>query len=159
VVLEADPRADVANLARIALVVKDGRAYRQSELVSATPADIVQRQLNAYNARDLDSFIATYRPDVRIYGFPDKLELQGHGAMRREYEKLFSENPALHARVPRRIIAGNHVIDEEIVTGLPGGRTIRATAIYEVIDGLISRVWFIGGDAQQDAKGAAAPRE
>jgi hypothetical protein len=151
VVLEADPRADVANLSRIALVVKDGRAYRQSQLVSATPADIVQRQLNAYNARDLDAFLATYHHDVRIYGFPDKLELQGHAAMRREYELLFAENPALHAQVPRRIIVGNHVIDEEVVTGLPGGNTIRATAIYEVLDGLISRVWFIGGDAPQDA--------
>jgi hypothetical protein len=71
--------------------------------------------------------------------------------MRREYELLFAENPALHAQVPRRIIVGNHVIDEEVVTGLPGGNTIRATAIYEVLDGLISRVWFIGGDAPQDA--------
>jgi imidazolonepropionase-like amidohydrolase len=149
VVLEADPRADVANLSRIALVVKDGRAFRQSELVSATPADIVQRQLNAYNARDIDAFLATYHPQVRIYGFPDKLELQGHAAMRREYERLFTGSPALHAQVPRRIVAGNHVIDEEVVTGLPGGGTIRATAIYEVVDGLISRVWFIDGGAQR----------
>lgn len=146
VVLDADPLADVANLSRIALVVKGGRAYRQSELVPAAAADVVQRQLNAYNARDLDAFVATYHPDVRLYGFPDTLQLQGHEAMRRDYGRLFAATPDLHAYVPRRIATGDYVIDEEIVTGVPGGATVRATAIYEVRDGLITRVWFIQAD-------------
>ena len=30
----------------------------------ATPEEVVQRQLNAYNARDLEAFLATYGPDV-----------------------------------------------------------------------------------------------
>lgn len=143
--LDADPLADVANLSRIALIVKGGRAYRQAELVPAAPADIVQRQLNAYNARDLEAFLATYHPDARLYGFPDRLEQQGHAAMRRIYGRMFAEVPDLHARVPRRIAMGNHVIDEEVVTGLPAGATMTATAIYEVTDGFISRVWFIEG--------------
>ncbi len=142
VVLDADPLTDVANLARVAMVVKDGRAWRQSELVPATPADIVQRQLNAYNARDLDAFIATYHPEVEIYDFPDSPTMQGHAAMRRQYGGMFERAPALHARVPRRIVSGNYVIDEEIVSGLPEGRTIRGVAVYEVRDGLITRVWF-----------------
>jgi hypothetical protein len=155
-VLDADPLADVANLSRIAWIVKDGRAWRQSELVSAAPADVVQRQLNAYNARDLDAFLATYHPDARLYGFPNRLEVDGRAAMRSDYERLFAETPALHAEVPQRIVMGNHVIDEEVVTGLPGGRTVRATAIYEVRDGLIANVWFIDPGAAPAP--AAQPR-
>jgi imidazolonepropionase-like amidohydrolase len=151
VVLDADPLADVANLSRIALVVKGGRAFRQADLVPASPEDVVQRQLNAYNARDLEAFLATYHPDARLYGFPDQLQREGEAALREAYGRLFERVPNLHARVPRRIVSGNYVIDQEEVTGLPEGRVLRATAIYEVRDGRIARVWFIDG-------GAPAPR-
>jgi imidazolonepropionase-like amidohydrolase len=159
VVLDADPLADVANLSRIALVVRGGHAWRQSELVPSTAADVVQRQLNAYNARDLDAFIATYHPDARLYDFPDTLLRQGHDALREVYGRLFTQVPALHAQVPRRIAMGDYVIDEEVVTGLPEGRTLNATAIYEVRDGLISRVWLIDGTARRAEDAPAAPRE
>jgi len=145
VLLDADPLVDVANLSRIAMVVRGGRAWRQQELVTATPVEVVQRQLNAYNARDIDAFIATYHPDVRLYDFPDTLRRQGHDALRQIYGRMFAQLPDLHAQVPRRIVMGNHVIDEEIVTGLPNGRVLNATAVYEVRDGLITRVWFIDG--------------
>jgi imidazolonepropionase-like amidohydrolase len=157
VVLDEDPRLDVANLAGIAWVVREGRPYRQADLLPSTPADIVQRQLNAYNARDLDAFIATYRPDARLYAFPDRLEAEGHAAMRRIYGQMFANLPDLHAEVPRRIVAGNHVIDQEVVTGLPGGETMRATAIYEVQDGLIARVWFIEGGETPPAPPSPTP--
>ncbi len=155
--LDADPLADVANLSRIALVVKGGRAFRQTELIPAGPADIVQRQLNAYNARDIDAFLATYHPDARLYQFPDTLQRQGHEAMRRTYESLFQELPDLHAHVPRRIVVGNHVIDEEIVSGLPNDMIFQATAIYEVTDGLISKVWFIEGGPVERSPSTPAP--
>lgn len=149
VVLDADPLADVAHLARISTIVRGGRAWRQNELIRTTASDIVQRQLNAYNARDLDAFIATYHPDVRLYDFPDKLVREGHAALRQVYGRMFTQLPHLHAQVPRRIAMGNYVIDEEIVTGLPEGRTLKATAIYEVRDGLIARVWFIDGGIER----------
>lgn len=155
VVLDADPLADVDNLSRIALVVKDGRPFRQSELVPPTPADVVQRQLNAYNAHDIDAFIATYHPDARLYEYPDRQRAQGHEVMRGIYGPRFADRPALHARVPRRIAMGDYVIDEEVVTGLPNGATATATAIYEVKDGLITRVWFIDGGMQRSE---AAPQ-
>ena len=152
VVLDADPLADVAHLSRIAMVVKGGRAFRQDELVSASPEDVVQRQVNAYNARDLDAFLATYQTDVRIYTFPDTLQMEGHAAMREVYGRMFAELPDLHAYIPRRIVTGNHVVDEEIVTGLRGGARPTGTAIYELRDGRISRVWFIDGEAPAPAQ-------
>ena len=34
------------------------------------PVDIVQEQLEAYNARDLDRFAATYSETIRIFRMP-----------------------------------------------------------------------------------------
>lgn len=152
VLLNADPLADVANLSKISSVIRGGHAWTQAELVPTTAADVVQRQLNAYNARDLEAFIATYHPDVRLYDFPDTPVRQGHAALRQVYGRMFTQLAGLHAQVPRRIVMGDYVIDEEVVTGLPEGRTISATAIYEVRNGLISRVWFIDGGTGRENK-------
>ena len=36
------------------------------------PVEVVEEQLEAYNARDLDRFAATYSGDIRIYRLPVK---------------------------------------------------------------------------------------
>jgi hypothetical protein len=104
---------------------------------------IVQQQLEAYNRRDIDAFVATYAPDVRGYRYPDQPTFVGLDSLRAGYARLFETAPALHATVRQRIVQGRFVIDHEEVTGLPNGRTVRAVAIYEVRDGLISSVRFI----------------
>jgi uncharacterized protein (TIGR02246 family) len=104
---------------------------------------VVQRQLDAYNRRDLEAFVAQYAPDVRIYAFPDKLLFQGHEKMRADYGPLFAEAVGLHAEVTDRIVQGRFVIDREVVTGMPGKERITGLAIYEVTDGRISAVWFV----------------
>lgn len=35
-----------------------------------TPLDLAQRQLDAYNARDLDRFLANFSDDVKSYRMP-----------------------------------------------------------------------------------------
>jgi imidazolonepropionase-like amidohydrolase len=147
VVLNADPLQDSAHLHDIALVIKGGHAYRQDELLPATAADVVQRQVNGYNARDIDAFLDTYQPDVKLYEQPDKLVMSGTEAMRKVYAKLFENSPQLHVRIVRRMELGKRVIDEEEVTGVgPNSKTLHAAAIYEVEQGRIARVWFVSGD-------------
>jgi hypothetical protein len=38
-----------------------------------TPEAIVQRQLDAYNAKDIEAWLATYAPDARQFEHPGKL--------------------------------------------------------------------------------------
>lgn len=104
---------------------------------------VVQRQLDAYNARNADAFAATYAPDVKIYNFPDKLLMSGREELRQRYGAVFAASPKLHARILNRVVRGNFVIDDEHVTGRGEAGEIRAVAIYEVRDGLIQNVWFI----------------
>jgi hypothetical protein len=106
--------------------------------VPTSPEAVVQRQLDAYNARDLDALLATYAPDARQYELPATLLATGHGEMRPRFAVRFEE-PDLHARLLQRAVMGNIVIDYETVTrNFPEGRgEVDLVAIYEVVDGLI----------------------
>ena len=104
-----------------------------------TTADtIVQRQLDAYNARDIDALLATYAPDARQFEHPGKLLATGAAEMRERMAARFEE-PNLHARLLQRVVIGNIVIDHEEVTRTfaEGTGRVDMVVIYEVIDGKI----------------------
>ena len=103
-----------------------------------SPAAVIQRQLDAYNARDIDALLATYAPDARQYEHPATLLATGHDEMRARFALRFQE-PDLHARLLQRVVMGNLVIDHEVVTrNFPEGKgAVELVAIYEVVDGRI----------------------
>ncbi|WP_223275560.1 nuclear transport factor 2 family protein [Paenibacillus elgii] len=49
---------------------------------------VVQRQLQAYNDKNIDLFMECYSEDVKIYDFPNTLAIEGQEAMRERYHKL-----------------------------------------------------------------------
>jgi hypothetical protein len=104
----------------------------------STPETVVQRQLDAYNARDIDALLATYAPDARQFEHPGKLLATGAAAMRERMAVRFEE-PNLHARLLQRVVMGNIVIDhEEVTRTFPEGTgRVDMVAIYEVADGKI----------------------
>lgn len=102
---------------------------------------IVQKNLDAYNARDIDAFMDDYADDVKLYAYPNTLQTEGKTAMRNSYKDWFQRTPDLRAFVKKRIVIGNKVIDEEQVTA--NGKIIEAVAIYEVENGKIIKVTFI----------------
>jgi len=107
------------------------------------PVDLVQRQLDAYNARDLDAFVATYADDVRVYRLPGAAPVLDGKAMLAEHYRTKRFNlPKLHADLVARIELGNKVIDHERVHGVRD-EPFEALAIYEVVDGVIRTVWFV----------------
>ncbi|WP_413672745.1 nuclear transport factor 2 family protein [Massilia cellulosiltytica] len=103
-----------------------------------SPEAVVQRQLDAYNARDLDALLATYAPAARQYALPATLLATGHAEMRPRFATRFDE-PDLHAHLLQRAVMGNIVIDHEVVsrTFPEGPGKVDLVAIYEVVDGLI----------------------
>lgn len=121
---------------------------------SSSPAAVVQRQLDAYNARDLDAWLATYAPDARQFEHPGILLAEGHAQIRRRSEPRFTE-PNLHARLVQRSVMGQMVIDQEVVsrTFPEGPGTIELVCIYEVREGLIRSASFVFGDKTLAAAG------
>ena len=106
------------------------------------PVDIVQRQLDAYNAHDLDAFCVCFADDVRTWRMPDTSPaLIGKAALRAFYAEQRFAIPTLRAELLARIALGDKVIDHERVHGLhPAPSEI--AAVYRVANGLIAEVWF-----------------
>lgn len=104
--------------------------------------EIVERQLERYNAHDLEGFAACYAEDVEIFTFGAREpELKGIEALRARYAERFGI-AGLKARIAARIVRGAVVIDDERVEGLGLG-TVSVVAIYETADGKIAKVTFI----------------
>jgi hypothetical protein len=113
---------------------------------SYDPEAVVQRQLDAYNARDIEALVATYAEDARQFEHPSKLLASGSAELRERFAARFKE-PNLHAALIKRIVMGSMVIDQEKVTRTfpEGTGTIELIAIYEVQKGRIANAWFISG--------------
>jgi hypothetical protein len=113
---------------------------------SSDPEAVVQRQLDAYNSRDVEGLIATYAEDAQLFEHPDTLLAAGSSELRARFSQRFTE-PNLHANLLSRIVNGAFVIDHERITRTfpEGYGTLEAVMIYEVHDGKITRSWAIAG--------------
>lgn len=107
---------------------------------------VVQAQLDAFNAKNLDALMATYAPDAQQFALHGELLAQGIDALRARYAIRFAE-PDLHARLVTRTAIGNMVVDAEIITrNFPEGvGTLEMLCVYEVVDGRIVRASFAPG--------------
>jgi imidazolonepropionase-like amidohydrolase len=138
VVLKEDPLKDIRAIDSVQHVIKDGHAFAGASILKESPAQIVQRQVNAYNFRDAAIFAGTYAAGAQIVRSGSSLA-QGRTAITQLYEQLFKDNPELHVEITSREVNGNSVKDAEHVTGFANGQTIDATVTYEVAAGLIQR--------------------
>lgn len=108
-----------------------------------SPANIVDRQVAAYNSHDLEAFAACYSDDVEMFRAPNaEPVVSGKTELKEFYGSNRFMAPALKAEVLNRIVLGNKVIDHERITGLPQG-TFEVVMAYEVREGLIQRTWSI----------------
>jgi len=109
----------------------------------------VQQQLDAYNARDIESFMQWFADGCEFYEFPSRLLAQGRQQIRERHIARFQE-PNLFGRLVRRSCVGNVVVDQERVTRTfpEGPGEIDVLAIYEVVDGKIAKAWFKMGVPQ-----------
>ena len=111
-----------------------------------SPATLIQRQLNAYNAKDLDAWLDTYAPDAKQFELGGALLASGHTEIRARTAPRFDE-PDLHARLISRSVQGRVVVDhEEVTRTLPEGRArIELVCVYVVTDGRIQTASFLAG--------------
>ena len=114
-----------------------------------SPLAVVQAQLDAYNAKDLDALMATYAPNAQQFALHGALLAEGHEQIRPRYQARFVE-PDLQARLLSRTVMGTIVTDLEIVTrNFPEGKgTVEMLCVYEVIDGRIARASFATGETR-----------
>ncbi len=109
-----------------------------------TPEEIVQKQVDAYNSRDIQTFVACHHPKVELYNFSEASPYAtGADQLHNIYNDVFINSPQLHADIVNRMVMGNIVIDHEKVSGRKGIDSLEIIAVYEVQDGLIAKARFI----------------
>ena len=118
-------------------------------VVPPAPSEIeavVQRQLDAYNARDLEALLAVYAEDAEVFEHPSTLLAAGRAALRERFAARFRE-PNLHAHLLKRIVSGIFAVDHERVvrTFAEGPGELDLVMLYEVREGKIRRAWSLVG--------------
>jgi hypothetical protein len=103
----------------------------------------VQRQLEAYNARDIDAFMECWADNCQYYEFPTRLLANGAAEVRERHVERFKE-PNLFGMLIKRIVVANVVVDQETVTRTfpDGPGEIDVVAIYEIEGSKIAKAWF-----------------
>lgn len=102
---------------------------------------LAQRQLEAYNARDIDAFCACYAETVEVWRMPaTEPAIRGMAKFRETYVERF-KSPNLHAKILQRIALGSKVVDQEYVVGIKDV-PVEVIVVYEAEAGRIRKVWF-----------------
>lgn len=107
-----------------------------------TAEEVVQKNLDYYNARNIDGFMSLFADDIKFYNFSDgKVTFTGLDECRQIYKELFDLSPDLHSKIIQRIVFDNKVIDHEYITGRKGSKdVVELVLIYEVKNDLIYKV-------------------
>jgi|SRR5450830_27230 len=116
-------------------------------MISNDALQVVQAQLDAYNAKDLDALLRAYAPDAELFDLHGERTASGQTELRARFSVRLVE-PDLNARLLTRSIMGSVVVDHEIVTrNFPEGLgTTEMLCIYEVRNGLIQKATFAAGE-------------
>lgn len=139
--LNSDPVKDINVPAALQTVIHHGVLLDPKKLLPSTPEMLVQQQLNAYNARNIEAFLAPYSDSVAIYELSGQLRMKGKDQMRKIYSRMFKRTPELHCQLLNRMINGNTIIDHEKVTGFDKPNEV--FAVYKIEHGKIATVYFI----------------
>jgi uncharacterized protein (TIGR02246 family) len=107
--------------------------------MSAT-TELIDAQLEAYRARDLERFLAFFARDVAVTDFEGNVLMQGLEGMRENYAPLFDNSPELTVEITSRIETGPFVVDLEHLEGFnhpPYPQVFDAACVYRIVDGTI----------------------
>ena len=123
-----------------------------SAAADTMPAAVVQRFVDAANARDATAMAALVAPEAVFARFPDgRVLAASRDSIHAFYARLLATlSPGFRITVEPRIVERHLVIDQEHFAGTSAEQG-RATWMYEVYGGLIHRAWVLNG------RPAAAP--
>jgi hypothetical protein len=108
--------------------------------------DVIDAQIEAYRARDVERFLSHYADDASVVLFDGTPMFPDKQVMREQYGKLFADSPGLGITIANRISAGDFVVDEEHISGLHFGdmpTEMTALSVYRITNGKISKLMLL----------------
>jgi hypothetical protein len=109
--------------------------------------DTVARQVDAYNAHDLEAFLACYADDVVVTTGNGDVIMEGIETVRAQYGEWFSQLHDLRCVVHHRIVRGSWVVDDEHATA--EGLDVEALVAYHVREHRIDRVVLMTAEPEE----------
>ncbi len=105
------------------------------------PVKVVQRQLEAYNNRDLAGFLENFAEDVQVFRLP-LLEpsISGKPQLAAFYATKRFNRPDLQAQLLNRTVLGQKIFDHERIYGVQE-IPFEIVVVYQVQRGLIQTMW------------------
>ena len=127
-------------------IASSARSQDPAPSSETTPEAVVQRFVDAANARNASAMVALVAPDAIFARFPGgQVIAQTRDGIQQHYSRQLRSVPTdFRVTVRPRIVEGQFVIDQEHFTGMPAERS-QATWMYLVRDGLIQRAWVLEG--------------
>ncbi len=107
----------------------------------STPEAIVQQSIDAYNAHDLNAYLACYAPAATFGQLGGRILLDGRDALANFYSGFFATQTTVHCTILQRSAIGPFVIDHQQVQS-EGKPPLQAMMVTEVRDNLIHSVWY-----------------
>lgn len=101
---------------------------------------LIQRQVETYNANDLDAFVACFAEGAVLTELASgRVFAEGRDAIRAAYAATFARIPRAGVSITQRLSAGTIVVDVERIHA-DGSH---AVAIYRVEAGAITHLWLV----------------
>jgi len=137
----------VLTIAVILVVASSHPRQQNLPRADTRPEAVVQRFVDAAEARDAVAMAALVAPDAIFAQFPSGgIIVQGRERIQEHYSRQLQSVPRdFRITVKPRIVEGQFVIDQEHFSGIVGNRR-QATWMYLVRDGLIQRAWVLESD-------------
>lgn len=115
-----------------------------TEMVDGQSAarDLVERLVDAYNAKDMETIASLYRTDARYWSALDGWQ-EGRIAILSHIEELHRQLPDEAMAIKALMTDGEAVVVEFVSTGTnPAGRAyeLEFTEVIDLVDGRIARV-------------------
>jgi hypothetical protein len=112
--------------------------------IEVAAARAVDRLTAAWNKHDTDAYAALLDPDVIVAQLDtDSPKPTGRDAMAKSSSQFFEREPNARIEIISRIVDGHWVIERERMTGLSSDTVFWTTAIYEVRDDVVKRMWIV----------------
>ena len=106
-----------------------------------SPAQVVEATVTAYNAHDLDAYLALFTPEATFGQLGGRVLLDSRESMRGFYSQFFAARPSVRCESIERAAVGPFVLDRQVVSG-EGQPALEAVLLHEVRGGLITCIWY-----------------
>lgn len=110
-------------------------------MADRTVEETVQANLDAYNAKDIAAFTATYAADAKFCKIDGTVLLPDRNSIAAFHQKFFDGNDGAHCEILQHVVMGPFVIDQQQIA-VEGRPPMNVMLVSEVRDGLIVRASY-----------------